>query len=515
MSSSSWTLTGNAGTAPPNDFVGTSDNQPLTIKTNGAQRAVIDTAGNIGLTANLGIGTDAPRSIIEAEASIAGAMGPVITLTNGAVDTQGSAVAIDLNTFPPPPSGPIVSLPTHPVTTKYNPCARIEATSGGNYEADIVLLSNNPGGFNNGLTERMRISPGGTTVHGTLCTVPLSATIQVDGPANPSVTDISIGVGTATPLAPLHVVSQALDPEDLLPVAAPNTNVPVALIEANSSNNPSPRLGFVDTSKGSNATAPVWFVDNNQDNFRIFRQPNYTTAGTAYVQVDNTGQVGIGEPNPAAALHITGPSNAPPSGLPAPDNGLLLGSNGAASYKWIQSYGGPLVLNPAGNDVSIGPSGTPWLTISSSTGLVSVANDLVLTGADCAEHFDFMGPVQPEPGTVLVIDKEGSLRESRDSYDRKVAGVVSGAGEYRHGILLDGRHREEPRVALALTGKVFCKVDAQYSPIEVGDLLTTSPTPGHAMKATEGDRAFGAVIGKALRALEGGQGLLPILISLQ
>ena len=47
------------------------------------------------------------------------------------------------------------------------------------------------------------------------------------------------------------------------------------------------------------------------------------------------------------------------------------------------------------------------------------------------------------------------------------------------------------------------------------DLLTTSASPGHAMKASEPLRAFGAVIGKALRPLAEGQGLIPILIALQ
>jgi hypothetical protein len=68
---------------------------------------------------------------------------------------------------------------------------------------------------------------------------------------------------------------------------------------------------------------------------------------------------------------------------------------------------------------------------------------------------------------------------------------------------------------VALVGKVYCKVDAQYGPIEVGDLLTTSCTPGHAMKASDPLKAFGSVIGKALRPLEEGQGLIPILIALQ
>jgi hypothetical protein len=80
----------------------------------------------------------------------------------------------------------------------------------------------------------------------------------------------------------------------------------------------------------------------------------------------------------------------------------------------------------------------------------------------------------------------------------------------------DSRMRpEESRVPVALVGKVYCKVDASYAPIRVGDLLTTSPTPGYAMKADDQNRAFGAVIGKALASLGSGTGLVPILVALQ
>jgi hypothetical protein len=66
--------------------------------------------------------------------------------------------------------------------------------------------------------------------------------------------------------------------------------------------------------------------------------------------------VGIGESSPSAPLHITGPAFAPPGALNAQNNGLLLGTNGTASYKWIQTYGGNLTLNPIGNSVGIGTS---------------------------------------------------------------------------------------------------------------------------------------------------------------
>jgi hypothetical protein len=71
------------------------------------------------------------------------------------------------------------------------------------------------------------------------------------------------------------------------------------------------------------------------------------------------------------------------------------------------------------------------------------------------------------------------------------------------------------RWPLALVGKVWSKVDADYGSIDVGDLLTTSPTPGHAMRAADPARAFGAVLGKALGELTSGRGLLPVLVTLQ
>jgi hypothetical protein len=148
-------------------------------------------------------------------------------------------------------------------------------------------------------------------------------------------------------------------------------------------------------------------------------------------------------------------------------------------------------------------------------GDVEVTGDIRLANADCAEDFDVAGAVKIEPGTVMVLGNEGTLFESQQAYDKRVAGVISGAGDYKPGIILDKRQTEGNRQPIALMGKVFCKVDAQFGAIEVGDLLTTSPTPGHAMKTNDPLKAFGAVIGKALRPLKEGQGLIPILIALQ
>jgi hypothetical protein len=148
-------------------------------------------------------------------------------------------------------------------------------------------------------------------------------------------------------------------------------------------------------------------------------------------------------------------------------------------------------------------------------GTLNVVKDIVLTNGDFAEEFDLADAADAEPGTVMVLDAEGAVKPSCVPYDRKVAGIISGAGEYRPGIILDKHDSAYPRSALALVGKVYCKVDASYASIEIGDLLTTSPTQGHAMKAVDVMKSFGAVLGKALRPIASGEGLIPVLVALQ
>ena len=138
--------------------------------------------------------------------------------------------------------------------------------------------------------------------------------------------------------------------------------------------------------------------------------------------------------------------------------------------------------------------------------------DIILS--DCAEYFDVVNGTI-EPGTVMVIDPEGNLRPSSDPYDKKVVGVVSGAGHFKPGIVLGTQRSDRQSRLIALLGKVLCKVDAGSSSVEVGDMLTTASIPGHAMKAVDSAKAFGAVIGKALGSLQGGRGLIPVLIALQ
>jgi hypothetical protein len=186
------------------------------------------------------------------------------------------------------------------------------------------------------------------------------------------------------------------------------------------------------------------------------------------------------------------------------NNGGLFGANDAGGFGVI-----------AVSDAGIGLSAKGGRLAARFEDDVEVTGDIRLTNADCAEDFDITCLEQVEPGTVMVIDSEGALRPSDQAYDKRVAGVISVAGNYKPGLILDKQESSSNRMLIALMGKVYCKVDASYGAIDVGNLLTTSPTPGHAMRADDPIKAFGTVLGKALRPLTEGRGLIPVLVALQ
>ncbi|MEZ4652535.1 MAG: hypothetical protein R3E12_02750 [Candidatus Eisenbacteria bacterium] len=192
-------------------------------------------------------------------------------------------------------------------------------------------------------------------------------------------------------------------------------------------------------------------------------------------------------------------------------------SNGVAVWGRVSGTDATAVLeqNGTGSLLRAFKSGSLKFEIQNSGRVVTTALQIT-GGGDLAEPFTISDGAVP-PGTVLVIDDDapGHLTRSTRAYDRRVAGVVSGAGGLAPGITLEASTHQQGGQQVALTGRVYVLADASQAPIRSGDLLTTSSVPGHAMRALDSTRTSGAVLGKAMTSLASGRGLVLVLVTLQ
>jgi hypothetical protein len=196
-------------------------------------------------------------------------------------------------------------------------------------------------------------------------------------------------------------------------------------------------------------------------------------------------------------------------------NGFLMvnGAGGELAYMGGDGFGGDVQvgsLNPGVQNVA-------FYNAANNAYMNVYARSLTIVGgADIAEPFA-MSQKDILPGSVVVIDPKepGHLKLSTDAYDKKVAGVVSGAGGIEPGLSMTQADKLEAGKNVALTGRVYVQADASSGAIEPGDLLTTAGIPGCAMKALDHARAQGAILGKAMTSLEKGRGLVLVLVTLQ
>lgn len=202
----------------------------------------------------------------------------------------------------------------------------------------------------------------------------------------------------------------------------------------------------------------------------------------------NGGQIGLKEANGTETLTLQA-SEAANNGAQI----VLRKSNGTAS----------IIL-----DADQGGSGRITTQVLQITG-----------GSDFSEQFDIQASQAAlQPGMLVSIDpgNPGGLILSSHAYDHTAAGVISGAGGVKpgmvmgqHGTIASGKH------PVALSGRVYCYADAGYGAIRPGDLITTSDTPGYGMRVSNHARAQGAIVGKAMTSLKSGRGLVLVLVSLQ
>jgi hypothetical protein len=157
------------------------------------------------------------------------------------------------------------------------------------------------------------------------------------------------------------------------------------------------------------------------------------------------------------------------------------------------------------------------IRLNAESGAITTEILRITGGSDLAEPFMMTDNAHLPEGAVIVIDEDnpGRTTLSNKPYDHRVAGIISGAGDVKPGLTLCQQGVLDGGQQVALTGRVYCQVSACNGAIKPGDMLTTSNIPGHAMKATDRNLAYGAVIGKAMTSLDSGEGLVLVLVNLQ
>ena len=246
----------------------------------------------------------------------------------------------------------------------------------------------------------------------------------------------------------------------------------------------------------------TWHLDNLNGQLRFFRP------GSVMATITPSGFNIAGNLQGRQIILNNGAANGGPL--------RFMSSTGESHF--LRNAGGTLQFyNAGGTNLTLSSTGNAHFRGEISSSVVEIRG----AGNDVAEGFKIDGLGQEvKPGMVVAISaaKPGEMELSSKPYQRTVAGIISGAGDRRVGIQL-GNSEEVRRGELtpvALTGQVWCYVDTSMNEITPGDLLTTSPKPGHAMKVLDYGQAQGAVIGKAMSALaQGEEGMVLVLVSLQ
>jgi len=231
------------------------------------------------------------------------------------------------------------------------------------------------------------------------------------------------------------------------------------------------------------------------------------------------GNIGIGTMSPSERLSVAGNlefRSADGQFNHVADLKTTVEANGSANFGiWTRNIGDEYERLTVTHDGNVGIGTTNPTSKLEVIGTTTTKILAITGGGDLAEPFE-ISESQPIPkGALVIIDEEnpGRLKLSHQAYDKRVAGVVSGAGGINPGLTLTQEGVMEGGQNVALSGRVHALATAANGPIKPGDLLTTSDVAGHAMKATDFVRWQGAVIGKAMSALENGEGL--VLVNLQ
>ncbi len=207
------------------------------------------------------------------------------------------------------------------------------------------------------------------------------------------------------------------------------------------------------------------------------------TAGTTAGQAGGNGAAGVGSGGDGGG---GGANNAAGTGGAGGTGGARGGGGGGGGA-------GETTLGGAG-----GAGGAGYLRTWTLRG----------AGADLAEMYNTYDD-DMIAGDVVAIDGslQSGVKKTERGYDPNTIGVIS----TRPGLILGDETNGQgaKTVMVALAGRVPVKVSLENGPINAGDPLTPSSTPGVAMKATK----YGPIIGNAMTAYAGdGPGYVVVFI---
>jgi hypothetical protein len=360
---------------------------------------------------------------------------------------------------------------------------------------------------------------------------------------NKSGGSVGISSGPFTPEERLHIRSGNVLIESTNPTLKFKSGVnDVGFVQASSGNM---RIGI----STANTTGQVAFMAQGEN--RVYIHGNTINTSTMEFHQDDNhigsltanslGDISIvttevdGLVRLNTQLYVNGTQNRVGIGTSAPTETLQVVGN------TLISSGGILSLAKVGGlkTVEIKPteSGADGASILlyNNAGVVTIEMDAdfgdgdgrVITGelqinggSDLAENFDIIDDEENylKPGMLVSIDieKEGLLCITKQSMDKKIVGVISGANGIKPGMLMGQQNSiAYGKYPVALAGRVYVLCNEEGGEINAGDFLTSASQRGFAKKAGNLNDAQGAIIGKAMGKADSKTGYVLVLINLQ
>jgi trimeric autotransporter adhesin len=275
---------------------------------------------------------------------------------------------------------------------------------------------------------------------------------------------------------------------------------------------------FVGNSATSGSTNGLFGADASPDGNGVLGVNNATSgfavgvtgftfspagAGLNGFSASTSGGIGVIGTSPASGTGVIGQNQVCSGGSCT----KVAGTAGA----FVTGAGGTILVGQVGdqnqNVFRVDDTGKGFFDGGTQTGGADFAESVAI--ATSANRYG--------PGDLLIVDTtaDRQLTLATEPYSTLVAGIYS----TKPGVLATAHKMDAippvGEIPLAIVGIVPCKVSAENGPIQRGDLLVTSSTPGYAMKGTDRNRMLGAVVGKAMEPLENGTGVIQVLVTLQ